>query len=423
MLCRFFLLAALLCPALLPGVHFSSIAAAENPPSPGPFAPVLQSLVDHHVVAGVVVLVANREKVLDVEAAGFSSLEKRTPMRTDALFWIASMTKSLTGTALMMLVDEGKLSLDDPVEKYLPEFKGQMVEQAGIEMHPPRHPITVREVMDHTSGLVTPQHPSLKRAYTLKENVEQFAKLPLQWEPGTKFQYNNCGINTGARVLEVVSGVPYAEFMQRQLFTPLEMKETTFWPSGELADRLASSTKLKVDKSGMEDIALNKNLTPAGISKFSQGVAVPTPMLVNFGMGPLFDYGNHFAEAAGGLFSTAGDIGRFCQMLLNGGEWQSRRYLSAGTVRQMSAIQTGDAPVNPQEGYGVGWFVKKKADEGPAIGSFGHRGARKTVMWIDPEDGLVMVLMVQCWEIRGDQQKELYESFMKAAVEKYGRRR
>ena len=150
--------------------------AAENPS--GPFAPMLQSLVDRHVVAGVLVLVADKDKMLDVEAAGFSSLEKKRPVRTDALFWIASMTKSMTGTALMMLVDEGKLSLDDPVEKYLPEFKGQMVEQEGIEMHPPQHPITVREVMDHTSGLVTPQDPALKHAYSLKENVAQFAKLP-----------------------------------------------------------------------------------------------------------------------------------------------------------------------------------------------------------------------------------------------------
>jgi CubicO group peptidase (beta-lactamase class C family) len=410
--------------ALFPGILWSVLAvavAAED--ERGPFAPELRSLVDRHVVAGVVVLVADREKVLDVEAAGFSSMEKRTPMQTDALFWIASMTKSMTGTALMMLVDEGKLSLDDPVEKYLPEFKGQMVEQAGIEMHPPQHPITVREVMDHTSGLVTPQDPALKRAYSLKENVAQFAKLPLQWEPGTKFQYNNCGINTGARVIEVVSGVPYAEFMQQRLFTPLGMKDTTFWPAEEQASRLASSTRLNADKSALEDLAFHKTLTPAGIAKFSQGVAVPTPMLANFGMSPLFDYANHFAEAAGGLFSTAGDTGRFCQMLLNGGTWQGRRYLSEEAVRQMSAIQTGEVPVNPQEGYGVGWFVKLRADEGPAVGSFGHRGARKTVMWIDPKHGLAMVLMVQCWELTGEQQKELYGTFMKAAVEKYGRAR
>jgi CubicO group peptidase (beta-lactamase class C family) len=410
--------------ALSLGILFfvkAGTVAAQESPAPGPLASVLQALVDHHVVTGVVALVADKEKVLDLEAAGVSSLETKTPMKTDALFWIASMTKSLTGTALMMLVDEGKLKLDDPVEKYLPEFKGQMVDKANP--HPPLHPITIREVMDHTSGLVTPQDPALKRAYTLKENVAQFAAQPLLWEPGTKFQYNNSGINTGARVLEVVSGVPYADFMQQRLFTPLEMKETTFWPNEELGKRLASTARMAADKSGLEDLHFNKDLTPAAIQKFGQGATVPTPLLANFGIGPLFDYANHFAEAAGGLYSTASDVGRFCQMLLNGGTWQGRRYLSEDALRQMTAVQTGEVPVNPQEGYGVGWFVKKKDDEGPAVGSFGHRGARKTVMWVDPQHQLVMVLMVQCWNLTGEQQKELYGSFMKAAVEKYGRAR
>jgi CubicO group peptidase (beta-lactamase class C family) len=383
----------------------------------------LQSAVEKHLVAGVVALVADKERVLDLEAAGYSSLSAQTPMRTDALFWIASMTKSMTGTALMMLVDEGKLKLDDPVEKYLPEFKGQMVAEDKAHPHPPQHPITIREVMDHTSGLVTPQDPALKRAYSLKENVAQFAAQPLLREPGAKFQYNNSGINTGARVLEVVSGVPYAEFMQQRLFTPLEMKETTFWPNEELARRLASTARLAADKSGLEDLHFNKDFTQPLIDRLSQGLIIPTPMLANFGLSPISDYVNHFAEAAGGLFSTASDMGRFCQMLLNGGTWQGRRYLSGDAFRQMTASQTGEVPVNPQEGYGVGWFVKKKDDEGPAIGSFGHRGARKTVMWIDPQNQLVLVLMVQCWELTGAQQNELYGSFMKAAVEKYGRKR
>jgi CubicO group peptidase (beta-lactamase class C family) len=394
--------------------------AAVAAEKPGPLAPVLQPQVDRHLVGGVVVLVADRERVLDVEAVGYTSLEKKTPMKTDALFWIASMTKSITGTALMMLVDEGKLSLDDAVEKYLPEFKGQLVAEQGKEPHAPRHPITLREVMDHTSGLVTPQNPALQRAYSLKENVAQLAKLPLQREPGTKFQYNNSGINTAARVLEVVSGVPYADFMQQRILTPLGMKDTTFWPSEEQASRLASSTRLAADKSGLEDLAFHKTLTQPLIDRIRQGHPAPVPLLANYGLSPIFDAVNHYADAAGGLYSTASDVGRFCQMLLNGGTWQRRRYLSEEAVRQMSAVQTGDVPVNPQEGYGVGWLVKLRPDEGPAVGSFGHRGARKTVMWIDPKNRLAMVLMVQCWEMTGAQQSELYGSFFKAAVEKYG---
>jgi CubicO group peptidase (beta-lactamase class C family) len=221
-------------------------------------------------------------------------------------------------------------------------------------------------------------------------------------------------------VLEVVSGVPYAEFMQQRLFTPLGMKDTTFWPTEEQASRLASSTRFTADKSGLEDLAFHKTLTQPLIDRIRQGHPAPVPLLANYGLSPIFDAVNHYGDAAGGLYSTAGDIGRFCQMLLNGGTWQGRRYLSAEAVRQMTSIQTGAVPVNPQEGYGVGWFVKLKPEEGPAPGSFGHRGARKTVMWIDPKNGLAMVLMVQCWEMTGPQQSELYGSFMKAAVEKYG---
>ncbi len=236
----------------------AAISAQEPVPTdkPGPLSPALQSLVDRHVIAGAVVLVADGDKVLDLEAAGYSSLATKAPMKTDALFWIASMTKSITGTALMMLVDEGKLSLDDPVEKYLPEFKGQMVKEENAAPHPPQHSITIREVMDHTSGLVKANDPALKRTGSLKDNVAQFAALPLLREPGTKFEYNNSGINTGARVVEVIAGMPYAEFMQQRLFTPLDMKETTFWPNEELGKRLASSTKATADKSGLEDINL-----------------------------------------------------------------------------------------------------------------------------------------------------------------------
>jgi CubicO group peptidase (beta-lactamase class C family) len=398
------------------------LKADDSSSANGRLAPVLRGLVDHKITAGVVVLVANEEKVLDLEAAGFSSLNTKAPMKTDAVFWIASMTKSLTGAALMMLVDEGKVKLDDPVEKYLPEFKGQMVKEENSEPHPPKHPITIREVMDHTSGLIKANDPAFKKTSILEQDVKQIAALPLIREPGTKFEYNNSGINTGGRVIEVVSGMPYAEFMQKRLFDPLGMKETTFWPNEELGKRLASTTKTNADKTGLDDIDLGKGLTPAGIEKFAKGVKVPQEVLTNFGGGILPSYGERYGEPAGGLFSTASDIGRFCQMLLNWGTWQGKRYLSVEAIKQMSAVQTGDVPVNPQEGYGVGWFVKIRDDEGPSVGSYGHRGARKTVMWVDPKNHLATVLMVQCWELTGDQTKELYQGVLKAVVEKFGRR-
>lgn len=174
----------------------TSLHAAE---APGVLAPVLQSFVDRRIAPGVVALVADKDGVRALDKAGYASLTNKTPIREDAVFWIASMSKSLTGTAVMMLVDEGQVSLDDPVEQYLPEFRGQMVQQDDQPPHPPRHPITVREIMNHTSGLVLASEKTLKRTQVLKDDVLEYAKRPRRQEPGTKYEYNNGGINTGGR--------------------------------------------------------------------------------------------------------------------------------------------------------------------------------------------------------------------------------
>ncbi len=395
-----------------------SLVAAEKPQ---PIAPVLQSLVEKQIVPGAVALVADKDKVLALETSGFASLATKESMREDCVFWIASMSKSLTGTALMMLVDEGKVSLDDPVEKYLPEFKEQEVEEEGIERHPPAHPITVREIMTHTSGLVLASDPTLKRTQSLAENVAAYAARSLRREPGTKYEYNNCGINTGGRIIEVVSGQPYAEFMQTRLFAPLGMKDTTFWPNAGQAKRLAHSARLNAGKTGLEEVQLDASVTPAVIAKLSEGADVPAAMIGEMGIGIASSYAKHYGEPAGGFFSTGRDIGVFCQMLLNGGALRGKRYLSEKAVQTMSSIQTGDVPVNPEEAYGIGWSVKIRDTEGPSVGSYGHRGARRACMWIDPKNGLAMVLLVARFDMKGEEQKVMYGSFMKAAVAAYGK--
>ncbi len=388
--------------------------------APAPIATVLQSFVAGRIAPGVVALVANRDGVVSLEKAGYASLARKVPIREDAVFWIASMSKSLTGTALMMLVDEGKVSLDDPVEKHLPEFKGQRVEQEGIEMHPPGHPITVREIMSHTSGLVLASEKTLKRTQVLKDDVLEYAKHPLRQEPGTKYEYNNCGINTGARIIEVVSGMTYAEFMQKRLLDPLGMKDTTCWPNEEQAARLAHTARFTEDKKDLVEIVQDANAKPEHILKFSGGLPVPRAVTQDMGFGIAFDYGKRYAMPAGGYFSTARDLGQFCRMLLRGGELDGKRYLSEKAVREMSAPQIGDVKLSPQETYGIGWSVKLTDEEGPAAGSFGHRGARRTAMWIDPENGLAMVILVERFDMPGEQQKVMYGGFMKAAVARFG---
>lgn len=400
---------------------FALASLTHGETSSSPIKPVLESLVDKHIAPGVVTLVTNKDKVLDFESAGYASLASKTPMRKDAVFWIASMSKSLTGTALMMLVDEGKVSLEDPVEKYLPEFKDQKVKDADGILRAPKHPITVREVMCHTSGMVLANEKTLRQTQSLKDNVALYARFPLRQEPGTKYEYNNCGINTGGRIIEVVSSMNYADFLQKRLFEPLGMKDTTFWPNEEQAARLAHTARFTAHKKGLEEIQQDKGAEQRIIDKWSEGVHVPRSVTADMGAGIAFNYAKHYGEPAGGFFSTAKDIGTFCRMLLNAGALDGKRYLSEQAVKHLSSIQTGETPVSPDSAYGVGFSIKLKDDEGPSVGSFGHRGARRTAMWIDPKNEIAMVILVERFDMTGEEQKIMYGGFMKAAVAAYGK--
>jgi len=332
-------------------------------PTPS-IAAALQPYVDSHVMAGAVTLVATKDKVLDVEAVGYADLAAKKPMTKDDIFWIASMTKPMTAAAFMMLVDEGKVNMDDPVEKYLPEFKGQMYiaekDADHVLLKKPTHPITLRNLLSHTSGLSptsTMETPTLD-LLPLDVAVRSHAAAPLKYDPSTSYEYSNAGINTAGRVIEVVTKMSYEKFLEERLFKPLGMKDTTFWPGNEQLKRLVKS--YKAGKSGLEEINISQLYYP------------------------LNDRIHRYPMPAGGLFSTAADVAKFGQMLLNGGVYKGKRYLSEAAVGEMTRKQTGDAnKVN--YGYGLGL-------EG---GAFGHGGAYKTNLNINPQLGLVTVFMVQ----------------------------
>ena len=323
---------------------------------------VLAPFVQREELAGAVGLVANKDKVLDVTAVGFADREAKKPMQADAVFWIASQSKGITAAAVMMLVDEGKLSLDDPVEKYLPEFKDQKV-AAGKEAPVARvRSITIRDLLSHVSGLPfksEEEKPTLD-GLPLAAAVKTYAKAPLATQPGAKYQYSNAGINTAARVLEVVSGQSYEDFMDKRLFGPLGMKDTTFWPDAGQVARLAKTYKPDASK---------KKLALGGLGQLQAD---------------LTDRAHRFPMPAGGLFSTAKDVATFCRMLLNGGELDGRRYLSAAALKELTSRQT---PKELKESYGLGLAV------GPDF--FGHGGAQATNMEVRTKDGLVVVWMVQ----------------------------
>jgi len=329
-------------------------------------AGLLAPYIDKNEVAGIVALVVDKAGVRSADIAGMADREAGRAMTRDSLFWIASMSKPITAVGVMTLVDEGKLSLDDPVEKYLPEFKTQHViaETTGdrVVLKKPVHPVTVRETLCHISGMPfksAVEEPVLD-GLPLATAVRSYAMTPLATEPGTKFQYSNAGINTAARVAEVISGQPHHEFMQKRVFGPLGMTETTYWPSAAQVERLAKSYRPNEAKDNLVEFRI--------------------PFLTY----PLSNQTNRFAMPAGGLFSTADDVGRFCRMMLNRGEFEGKRILSEAAVAEMTKRQTPD---NLKENWGVGFT---RGDDW-----FGHGGAHATNMEVHTGRQLAVVWMVQ----------------------------
>ncbi|WP_437187945.1 serine hydrolase domain-containing protein [Planctomicrobium sp. SH668] len=326
----------------------------------------LQSFVDRQALAGAVTLVATKDAILDIDTVGWADIEARKAMEENSMFWIASQSKPITAAALMILVDQGKVDLNAPIEKYLPEFKGRWLIVEQDEEHQllkrPTRAITVHDVLAHVSGLpfaTAVESPTLD-GLPLSRAVASYTMIPLVAEPGTRYQYSNIGINIAGRIIEVVSGKPYEEFLQDELFTPLEMHDTTFWPNEEQVSRLAKSYHPNEEKN---------NLVPFQIGQLHY---------------PLTDRAHRFPMPAGGLFSTAKDVARFCQMILNDGEFNGKRYLSAESVRAMTTRQT---PEGIKENYGLGWQTFGS--------SAGHGGAHSTNMTIDRQNGRITIYMIQ----------------------------
>jgi len=382
------------------------VCSAKDLPKAPPVADSLKPFVDSKTIAGAVTLVVGKDKVLSLETVGVRDLKSPAPMPQNAMFWIASMTKPMTAMALMMLVEEGKLNIEDPVEKHLPEFKGQMlIEEKTPErvvLKKPARPITIKDLLTHSSGLVgkSPLDGEAIDVLTLREAVYSYALSPLQFEPGSKWSYCNPGINTLGRLIEVASGVDYAKFMEKRLFNPLGMKNTTFWPSKAQQARLATSYKPTADNQGLEETT------------------------IKYLSGDLSDR-KRMPLAAGGLFSCAEDLAKIYQMVLNGGLVGGRRYLKEETLKLMTTSQLGDMKVSFAEGMnmGLGFHIVKTpmgVTEALSPGAFGHGGAYGTQAWIDPVRGLAIVLLIQRAGLPNSDGSEMRAALQKRAVEVFG---
>lgn len=340
----------------------------------------MQKFVDQKDVSGVVAVVGTKDRVAIVESLGERDLATKSPMQPDTMFRIASMTKPITAIAIMMQVDDGKLSVDDPVEKHLPEFRGQMLvaEKTSdtVTLKKPSRVITIRDLLTHTSGL--PGMPPIgigelysKRDRTLAEGVLVYSQRPLDFEPGSKWSYCNTGIDTLGRIVEVTSGLSFEAFLEQRLFKPLGMPDTTFYPNAEQLKRTA--------------IVYEK--------KDGELLAVERPLIGN----PVHA---KFPIPAGGLFSTAGDLAKLYQFMLHRGTVGQHRLFSESSVAAMTKLQTGDLKggFTPGGGFGFGWAVVRDPQgvtEMLAPGTYGHGGAFGTQGWIDPVQEVFVILLIQ----------------------------
>jgi CubicO group peptidase (beta-lactamase class C family) len=363
----------------------TSPAADEAPPTSSEVTAALRPYLENYRLAGAVCVIADKTgKVHYLNLMGHADVEAKKPISMDNVFWIASMSKPFAGASIMMLVDEGKLSLDDPAAKYIPQLDRWMVVEekdgAHVLLKPPVRPVTIRHLLSHTSGLTGQselQQATGSDRTPLKARALSSVTGPLQSQPGEKYAYGNQGMNVAARIVEVVSGVPYEEFLQKRFFDPLGMKETTFWPSDAQVARLAGAYGPNKQKTG-----------------FARGD-------IGYLTKPLSDRVRRFPEAGGGLFSTTQDILRYGLLLANDGTLDGKRYLSHAAMEELRQEQTGKTKVN----YSLGYHLRN--------GMFGHDGAYGTDLSVNPKTGMVAVFMVQC---TGGDQWAARDQFLKTAT-------
>jgi CubicO group peptidase (beta-lactamase class C family) len=339
-----------------------------NAAAPSPLMQALGDEVKQQEIAGGIVVVGNADGIIEMAVGGHADLATKRTMEQNDMFWIASMTKPITACAIMKLQEQGKLQLQDPVAKYLPEFQALKDAQGNAAS------VTIAQCLSHTSGLSDVPRDKEAALTSLESVTKLVATLPLQFAPGSRWQYCQSSINTAARVVEVVAGTSFETFLQTNFFTPLEMKDTTFYPSEEQSKRVVTSYRRQNGK---------LEATPLG---FLGGKALTDR--------------SRYPRANGGLFSTATDYGHFAQMLLGRGQWRGKRIMSEESVKEMSRVQTADLKTGFTAGNGWGWGVcvvrePQGVSASLSPGSFGHGGAYGTQCWIDPARGFYFLLLVQ----------------------------
>jgi CubicO group peptidase (beta-lactamase class C family) len=350
---------------------------------------LIQRHIDAGTFSGAVTAVARHGRVAHLEAQGLMDIESRKPMQKDAIFRIMSMTKPVVGVSIMMMIEEGKVRLTDPVSKFIPELKDLKV---AVTLTPAGQPsasgtspqfytvpaereITIRDLLTHTSGLVSggvsngeARKVALKGKETLADYLPRLGGVPLDFQPGTRWAYSaQAGFDALARVVEVASGMPFDRFARQRIFDPLGMKDTFFYPAE------GNPRMVTLYRQGEKGLEKQNN--------------------------PGFMNGAYFS-GGGGLMSTAEDYLQFAQMLLNGGELSGKRLLGSRTVEVMTSVAAPDTLPGRPKGEGYGLSVRVVNDpiarsSFMSAGTFGWSGAFGTHFFVDPEEKIVGILMTQ----------------------------
>ena len=342
---------ALICVAMMAGAQTPTVRT------------VLQPYIDRGDLPGIVAVIATPDKILSIESLGYQDIAKGKKMSPDVLFWIASQSKSITATAVMMLVDEGKVNLDEPVSTYLPELKDMMVYRINRDdiqvLERPKKQLTLRHLLSHTGGVQG--HPGVQQqankmdVLPLNLSLYVSAMTPLLFEPGERWAYSNQTVSIAGTVVERISGMPFEEFLQKRIFDPLDMKSATFWPTEKQLEKLAVTYQM--DENGKLEAS--------------------TIDVLQY---PLSDRSKRFPDPGGGLFCTPEDLVKFYQMIANNGVFNGKRLLSESAVAEM-----GKKPYN--FAWGLGWNV---TDAG-----LQHGGAGGTDGWIYTKDSLIALYFIQ----------------------------
>jgi CubicO group peptidase (beta-lactamase class C family) len=328
-------------------------------------AEALDPYIKSGELPGVVTVIADKDSVLQVDTVGYADIESKRPMKADTVFWVASQTKPFTAVAVMILVAEGKLSLKEPITKYLPELNDLKViaekKDKRTILVPVDKPITLEMLLSHTAGceFLTPfQMKHGIDSLPMSQYVTTAAMTPLRTQPTKAYHYSNIGINLAGAAVERVSGMPFEQFLEKRIFEPLGMTETTFFPNADQLARLATSYEYDKKQSKL------------------------VPIKIGFLKQPFNDK-NRYAEPGGGLFSTPNDLVKFFQMLQGKGTFNGKRILSEAAVQEIHADHTGSLNAN----YGLGVAT--------GGGVYGHGGAMGTDAIVNTNNGRVLLYFIQ----------------------------